>query len=34
MAAQMAIYADPNLPLAPGVIDALAGFVEAHRDGR
>ena len=30
-AANVATYADPNLPLAPGVIDALADFVNAHR---
>jgi len=28
-AANMAAYADPNLPLAPGVIDGIAGFVSA-----
>ncbi|MBA3669257.1 MAG: hypothetical protein H0W71_04230 [Sphingomonas sp.] len=26
-AANFAIYADPLLPIAPGVIDAIAGFV-------
>jgi pimeloyl-ACP methyl ester carboxylesterase len=34
MAAQIAIYGDPNLPLAPGVIDALVGFIEENHDGR
>lgn len=33
-AEQAAIYADPNLPLAPGVIDALAGFIAEHGNGR
>ena len=28
-AANMAAYADPSLPLAPGVIDGIAGFVSA-----
>jgi uncharacterized protein len=28
-AANMAAYADPSLPLAPGVIEAIAGFVRA-----
>lgn len=32
MTAQLAIYADPALPLAPGVIDALAGFIGEHAD--
>jgi pimeloyl-ACP methyl ester carboxylesterase len=27
--ANMATYADPSLPLAPGVVDAIAGFVAA-----
>ncbi len=27
----IAAYSDPSLPLAPGVVDALAGFVLAHR---
>ena len=28
-AANVATYADPSLPLAPGVVDAVAGFVAA-----
>jgi uncharacterized protein len=28
-AANMAAYSDPNLPLAPGVIDEIAGFISA-----
>jgi hypothetical protein len=28
--ANLATYADPNLPLAPGVVDAIAGFATAH----
>lgn len=27
--ANLATYADPNLPLAPGVVDAIASFIEA-----
>jgi alpha-beta hydrolase superfamily lysophospholipase len=30
-AANMAAYADPSLPLAPGVVDGVAGFVSAGR---
>ena len=30
MAATMANYADPSLPLAPGVVDAIAAFVLAQ----
>lgn len=30
MAATMANYADPSLPLAPGVVDAIAAFVSAQ----
>jgi uncharacterized protein len=33
-AANIAAYADPNLPLAPGLIDGIAGFVSAARDAR
>jgi hypothetical protein len=29
-AANFATYADPNLPLAPGLVDAIAGFVIAN----
>lgn len=29
--ANMATYADPNLPLAPGVVDTIAAFVQEHR---
>jgi pimeloyl-ACP methyl ester carboxylesterase len=29
--ANMAAYADPNLPLAPGVVDTIAAFVQEHR---
>lgn len=29
-AANLATYADPNLPLAPGVIEAVAGFIAEH----
>jgi hypothetical protein len=29
-AANLATYADPNLPLAPGVVDAIARFVREH----
>ena len=29
-AANIATYADPNLPLAPGVVDAVADFVHEH----
>jgi len=29
-AANLATYVDPSLPLAPGVADAVAGFVKAH----
>ena len=32
LAANMATYAEPDLPLAPGVIDALATFVTAGED--
>ncbi|GGY29966.1 alpha/beta fold hydrolase [Paludibacterium paludis] len=28
--ANLATYADPALPLAPGVIDAIGGFIEKH----
>lgn len=28
--ANLATYADPNLPLAPGVVEAVAGFITAH----
>ena len=28
--ANVATYADPSLPLAPGVVDAIAGFVTAR----
>jgi hypothetical protein len=28
-AANVATYADPSLPLAPGVVDAVAGFISA-----
>lgn len=34
MAAQLPIYADPSLPLAAGVIDALAGFIAENGNGR
>jgi hypothetical protein len=30
-AANQATYADPNLPLAPGVVEAVADFVKARR---
>jgi pimeloyl-ACP methyl ester carboxylesterase len=30
-AANMASYADPNLPIAPEVVEAVAGFIAAHR---
>ncbi|MGB6118587.1 MAG: alpha/beta fold hydrolase [Mesorhizobium sp.] len=30
MGANLATYAHPNLPLAPGVIDAIAGFIGKH----
>ncbi|MGQ3031295.1 MAG: alpha/beta hydrolase, partial [Ferrovibrionaceae bacterium] len=30
-AANLAAYADPDLPLAPGVVAAIAGFVRAGR---
>jgi pimeloyl-ACP methyl ester carboxylesterase len=30
-AANVATYADPSLPLAPGVVDAVADFVHEHR---
>jgi pimeloyl-ACP methyl ester carboxylesterase len=33
-AANVAAYADPSLPLAPGVIDGIAGFVFAPREGQ
>jgi uncharacterized protein len=33
-AANLATYADPSLPLAPGVVDAIAGFVEEHARAR
>jgi len=26
----MAAYADPSLPLAPGVVDAITGFLARH----
>ncbi len=29
-AANLATYADPALPLAPGVVDDVAGFIRAH----
>jgi pimeloyl-ACP methyl ester carboxylesterase len=29
--ANMASYSDPNLPLGPGVVDAVAGFISAPR---
>jgi uncharacterized protein len=29
-AANLATYADPDLPLAPGVADAIAGFIGSH----
>jgi uncharacterized protein len=32
--ANIATYADPTLPLAPGVIDAIAGFVTGAAQGR
>jgi pimeloyl-ACP methyl ester carboxylesterase len=32
-AANIAAYADPSLPLAPGVIDGIAGFISAPREG-
>jgi len=28
-AANLATYADPALPLAPGLVEAIAGFIEA-----
>jgi len=31
--ANMAAYADPALPLAPGVVDAIAGFLARHPTG-
>jgi uncharacterized protein len=30
-AANVATYLDPNLPLAPEVLEAIAGFISAHR---
>ncbi len=30
-AANIAAYADPSLPLAPGVVEAIAHFVKAHK---
>ncbi len=32
--ANVATYADPSLPLAPGVVDAIAGFIAGHASGR
>lgn len=32
-AANLATYADPSLPLAPGVVEALAGFVRSRNGG-
>ena len=29
-AANMATYTDPSLPLAPGVVDTIAAFVQEH----
>jgi hypothetical protein len=29
-AGNMATYADPSLPLAPGVVDRIAAFVHEH----
>jgi uncharacterized protein len=31
LAANVAAYADPSLPLAPGIIDGIAGFIYARR---
>jgi pimeloyl-ACP methyl ester carboxylesterase len=31
-AANIAAYADPSLPLAPGVVEAIAHFIKAHKD--
>jgi uncharacterized protein len=33
-AANLATYADPDLPLAPGVVDAIAGFINASPPNR
>ena len=30
-AANIAAYADPDLPLAPGIVDAVSAFIQAHR---
>jgi fermentation-respiration switch protein FrsA (DUF1100 family) len=32
-AANMAAYADPSLPLAPGVVDAIANFISTASKG-
>lgn len=29
-AANVATYSDPSLPLAPGVVDTVAGFIQSH----
>jgi pimeloyl-ACP methyl ester carboxylesterase len=29
----MAAYSDPSLPLAPGVAEAIAGFIKTHSRG-
>jgi pimeloyl-ACP methyl ester carboxylesterase len=33
-AANLATYGDPNLPLAPGIVDAIAAFVSGNPAGR
>ena len=33
-AANLATYMNPDLPLAPGIVDAIARFVRAHPGGR
>lgn len=33
-AANLATYADPSLPVAGGVVDAIAAFIERHAPGR
>jgi hypothetical protein len=30
-AAQQLAYSDPKIPLAPGLVDAMADFISAHR---
>ncbi len=33
-ASNLATYANPSLPIAPGVVDAIAGFIERHSPPR